>query len=572
MAVLALMLTPAMLTAQQRPPVDPLARGLDLERRGAYAQAVEAYRAVLATRPGDPSALLGLERSLQPLNRTAEILPPARAALAVAPGSAVYGVLIRSFTALGSTDSARAAVERWAAAAPRDEAPYREWGIASLARRDRAGARAAFELGRSRLGRSDLLASEMAQILGAEANWEGAATEWVAAMKQLPGYWLTAVAALAPVPARNREAVMKVVARETSAQGRLLRASLTAHWGDAEDGARVLIQALPAERPAAVEALTQFADVVRAIPSTSATRARAMALEEIARRSTGLAASRARVEAARAYAGGGDREGARRMLGGVAEDTSAGVASASAAATLIGVLVDDGKVEEAERRLSASRKAMPTDEYQMLNRRIATGWIRAGDLGRAEQALRSDSTVEGIALAGRIAIYRGDLAGGVSRLRMAGPYAGTREEATERTALLALLQPIEADTLIELGAALLSLERRDSAAAAGALERLAGKLPAAKGGAELRLLAGRVHRGQRRTSDAERLLRAAATEEAPATAPAAELELARLMIALQRNTEAITLLEHLILTYPTSALVPQARRALDEARGAIPRT
>jgi predicted negative regulator of RcsB-dependent stress response len=412
----------------------------------------------------------------------------------------------------------------------------------------------------------------MAQILGAEANWEGAATEWVSAMKQLPGYWLTAVAALAPVPERNRDAVMKVVGRETSLQSRLLRAALMGHWGDPEGGARGLIAALPPERPAAVEALTQFADVARAIPSAGATRARGMALEEIARRSTGLAASRARVEAARAYSDGGDREGARRMLGGVAEDTAAGVASVSAAATLIGVLVDDGKVEEAERRLTASRKGMPTDEYQVLNRRVATGWIRAGELDRAERTLQSDSTVEGIALAGRIAIYRGDLVGGVSRLRMAGPYAGTREEATDRTALLALLQPIETDTLVELGAALLSLERRDSAAAAGALERLAGKLPAAKGGAELRLLAGRVHRAQRRNGDAERLLRAAAVEEAPATAPAAELELARLMIGLQRNTEAITLLEHLILTYPTSALVPQARRALDEARGAIPRT
>ena len=128
-------------------------------------------------------------------------------------------------------------------------------------------------------------------------------------------------------------------------------------------------------------------------------------------------------------------------------------ASVSAAATLIGVLVDDGKVEEAERRLGASRKGMPTDEYQVLNRRVATGWIRAGELDRAERTLQSDSTVEGIALAGRIAIYRGDLIGGVSRLRMAGPYAGTREEATERTALLALLQPIETDTLVELGAA-----------------------------------------------------------------------------------------------------------------------
>jgi hypothetical protein len=34
----------------------------------------------------------------------------------------------------------------------------------------------------------------------------------------------------------------------------------------------------------------------------------------------------------------------------------------------------------------------------------------------------------------------------------------------------------------------------------------------------------------------------------------------------------VSTLEHLILTYSTSALVPQARRALDEARGAVPRT
>jgi hypothetical protein len=32
------------------------------------------------------------------------------------------------------------------------------------------------------------------------------------------------------------------------------------------------------------------------------------------------------------------------------------------------------------------------------------------------------------------------------------------------------------------------------------------------------------------------------------------------------------MLEHLILTYPESALVPQARRLLDQTRGAVPRT
>ena len=36
--------------------------------------------------------------------------------------------------------------------------------------------------------------------------------------------------------------------------------------------------------------------------------------------------------------------------------------------------------------------------------------------------------------------------------------------------------------------------------------------------------------------------------------------------------DGITQLEHLILTYPQSVLVPQARRLLDQARGAVPRT
>jgi hypothetical protein len=40
----------------------------------------------------------------------------------------------------------------------------------------------------------------------------------------------------------------------------------------------------------------------------------------------------------------------------------------------------------------------------------------------------------------------------------------------------------------------------------------------------------------------------------------------------RRHGEAVEVLEHMILTYPQSALVPQARRKLDEARGAVPRT
>ena len=136
--------------------------------------------------------------------------------------------------------------------------------------------------------------------------------------------------------------------------------------------------------------------------------------------------------------------------------------------------------------------------------------------------------------------------------------------------MLALIQPIEADSLPALGAALLTLARGDSADAVVDLVAVADGLPAAGGGAELRLLAGRVEVGQGHAESAERLFRAAADSTAPAAAPAAELELARLLLSLGRNREAVDQLEHLILAYPGSAAVPQARRVLDAARGGIP--
>jgi hypothetical protein len=131
---------------------------------------------------------------------------------------------------------------------------------------------------------------------------------------------------------------------------------------------------------------------------------------------------------------------------------------------------------------------------------------------------------------------------------------------------------MEAESLPELGRSLLLLDQGDTVQATAGLERVAGKLPAQHGGAELHLLAGRLTAAAGKPLDAERLLRAAAVKEAPATAPAAELALAELLVSSGRPTEAVELLEHLILTYPESALVPRARRKLDEARGGIPKT
>src|SRR5512145_3218130 len=161
LALLALGGAPPSTLAQQA----SMPRAFELERRGNYEAAVEAYRELLRGSPGDVSALLGLERVLLPLNRSAEILPEARAALATDPASAaLHGVALRAWAAADQPDSMRAVAERWARLVPRDEAPYREWGAAALAGRRREAALEAYRIGRQRLGRSYSLAAEMAQL------------------------------------------------------------------------------------------------------------------------------------------------------------------------------------------------------------------------------------------------------------------------------------------------------------------------------------------------------------------------------------------------------------------------
>ena len=195
-----------------------------------------------------------------------------------------------------------------------------------------------------------------------------------------------------------------------------------------------------------------------------------------------------------------------------------------------------------------------------------------GDFASAAALLATDSTVEGRALQGRLALYRGDLAGARIAFREAGPFAGGQAAATGRSALLAMIQPIERDSLPELGTAFLALARHDSATAVTRLTQVAQALGPAGGGAELLVYAGRLEAKMGHDSAAEALFRRAITPEAPGAAAAADLELGRLYIAQARNREAITALEHLVLNYSGSPLVPQARRLMDQAKGVVPGT
>lgn len=568
-----LALAPRLVGAQD----STMSRAFELERRGNYQAAAHAYRSVLAGKPADPAALLGLERVLMPLGRPTDILPQVRAALAAvtpSPASgAVYGVALRAWSSANEPDSLRAVAERWAASAPGDETPFREWGAAALSQRDRAGAREAYLRGREALHRPDALAAEVAQLSIADGDYRSALREWLPAIRRVPGYRVTAVGTLVQAPDSLHSDLLSDLGRERDLPARRLEADLRARWGDPLGALDRLQDDLPSDSAAALEALRGLSDQLRTVPGRDGREAQGKALELIAERSREQDRARIRLDAARAYTAAGEREAARRMLTGIADDRAApGTIAAGASSTLVQVLIGEGKLDEAARRLAEHRSDMSGEEYAMLQRRLVVGYVQAGDLAKADSALRGDSTVDGLAIAGRLRLYRGDIPGAIERFKAAGPFAGDRNDATERTGLLALLQPIEADSLPALGEALFALARGDTARAVAGLDRVGAQLAPAKGGAEVRLLAGRLAAATGKAGDAERLLKAAAAPDAPATAPAAELALAELLLDQRRPSEAVAQLEHMILTYPSSALVPQARRRLDEARGAVPQT
>ncbi|MCU0620842.1 MAG: hypothetical protein MUC69_04985 [Gemmatimonadales bacterium] len=568
LALGGLVVAAAPLAGQQ----DSLARAFELERRGNYAAAVPMFEGVLRGRPGDVNALLGLERALMPQGRTAELLPALRAALAANPGEpAVHGVAIRTWGVLGPADSVRAAALRWAAMQPGEDAPYREWGNALLVRRDRAGAKEAYLAGRRALGKPGVLAPELAELAAQEGNFVRSAEEWVLAIRQLPGYRPSALAYLRQAPESQRTAVLAVLERDPSPDVRRLDTELRARWGDPLGAFDRLLATLPADRVSSVEALRLFAESLRGVTTPEARLATGRALEAVAQRLPPAQAGRTRLDAAQAYLDGGDRTSARRMLSGLVDEAELPAALATAATgTLLRLLIDEGRLDEAESRLQSAEGRLPVDSVALLRRRVALGWAKGGRLDRADALAARDSTVDGLALRGRLRLLHGDVAGARTLLEQAGPYAGSRADATNRTMLLALLQPIEADSLPALGTAFLALERGDTATAVSALEQLAVALPVEQGGAELRLHAGRLEMTRGRAPQAEAHFRAAAASDDAAAAPAALLELGRLLTREGRGPEAVPVLEQLILSHPKSALVPQARRALDEARGAVP--
>ncbi len=554
-----------------------ISQGFELERQGRFEPAAALYRSVLRAEPANVSALLGLERVLPALGRLRELAPFVREALAVDSGAAIRGLAIRTWTGLGEVDSAAAVVRRWAAAAPQDAGPWREWAIALQDHQRLDDARQVLIEGRQVIGRPDALAIEMAELAQRSGEWLAAALEWAAAVGAAPGQHSNAVAQLADAPLDQRDRVARSLAGPAATVvARRLAAELLVQWGQPERGWETLVPTLDPPTPETAAALRRFAEAARgATPGLQ--RARGLALARLADLLPQPLSSRTRAEAARALLNGGDRAGARAVLARLAGDPAAPAEAQTLAQTaLVEALIDDGQLDSAAASLAELERdprASGTDR-ERLRYQLVDAWMTGGRLERAEAALGADSSVEALALRGWLRLYRGDLGPALEAFRAAGPYAGDRDAATARTGALALLEQISAQRSPELGAAMLTLARGDSAEAISALRRAADRLRGDPGRPDVLLLAGQIaaRLGAAHRSTAIDLFEQVVRSDSGAAAPAAELEWARVLLREAKPHEAVLHLEHLILTYPTSAVVPDARRELERAKGAIPRS
>lgn len=554
-----------------------IGQGFELERAGRLDQAAALYLGAVRGEATNLPALLGLERVLPQLDRLRELLPLAQRAVARdSTNDGLRGLLLRTCVALNLPDSAEAVARRWALGRPHDEAPYREWATALSDAHAYRLAEQVFHSGRKALERPEAFAVELAELEEREGDWEGSAREWATAVAAAPVQIPNAATQLSEAPADRRERVIRILTgRDGSPAPPRLAAELVLAWGDPAHAWAILESTLQAPPVDAMYALHRFAELAAGVGTPAAWRARGLALTRFAALAPPSLAVRARTDAARSFLQAGDAQAARAQLQRIAADTAAPPdVQQLAAVTLIGALIQDRELDSAAARLESEADLLGAEQEAALRFSLARARIRMGQLGLADTALGSDSSVEAIALRGWIALYRGDLGQARAQLRAAGPYAGEQRDATERTAMVALLEQIPGDRLPALGGALLALARGDSAAAVAGLQGAAKRLDPERGRADLLLLAGRVAARLDTTGGAAIALfeEAVRTGGAGAAPPAAELEWAQLLARRGMHGEALAHLEHLILTYPESAVVPEARRELGRVKGAIPRS
>ena len=533
------------------------ARALQLEIDGKYRDAAPLYRMALAGGEAQ-NALLGLERVYAELNWTDSLLAPLDTLIRREPSNHIYrSVQLRSLQMLNRDADLKRAFDEWTRAVPKDPAPYREYARFLIQRNRSAAADSVITQGQAALGSIRGLEMEVAQVRAANGLWVDAARAWRSALAFSPELEQGAAYSLAPTPSGTRDTVREIfLAPPVSVPVRLALARTEMNWGSASNGWRAL-RDLPPDS-ASVDAWIEFAE-----------RAEAEGEWPLAREAL-IGALRARpsqalsLRAATAAMNAGDAMQVLTLI----PLSSAGTDSAKIAATYIPLhvraLATIGRAEGAQRLATTFEKWFAPHTRNAVTRTVAWGWVRQGQTERARQALAAiGPEADSSDTAGWLALYRGDLKTARQLLRSGS------EQTPELALALGTVARIKAESAPLVGTAFLALARGDTVAAANGFMTAADSTPDAA--STLLAIAAQLHAAKKDDAAAIALWKRILEQHAQAAeAPEADLAWARALLRKKDVKGAIERLEHLILTYPSSALIPQARRELDVARKIIP--
>jgi tetratricopeptide (TPR) repeat protein len=552
--LLGLALAAAPLAAQGSTGADDknaaLMRALDFEQAGKVPEAIAAYREAAAGLTLQ-AAVLGLERLYMQVGRTDSLLALLDRVLRERPGDpSARAAQLRTLLSLGKREEAAQGFERWIAAAPGDPQPWREYARQLLDANRTAAADSVLARAQRVLGGGREVAAELAQLRAMLGLWGPSAEAWRTALKDATWLLQAAVFALQPAPTAERAGVQRAL-RQLPVEPGARRASafLSLAWGQPRDGWTALRDLPPGDSTMA--AWLEFADQAEGLGQFDVAR-EAMVYALGVKSSPAVA-----LRAANASLLAGDAAGALKLAG----EAEGGLDSTQVAQRVLPIRVRAlaalGRPQAAESLVTAYARRLDPPLARRLSGAIARGWVKVGDLARAQAALdQAGADGDDDQVAGWVALYRGDLA--VARREL----SHAREGGGDAVSALALLSRTRTPSAPRTGTAFLALARGDTAAATGAFVEAARELPEA---APLLLsLAARLHAARKQDAAAIPLWTRVASEFASAPeASEAELEWARALARAGQGAAAIARYEHLILTWPNSALVPQARRELE---------
>ena len=538
--------------AQERPDV---MRALELENAGNYREAAALFRGAIRTAPSE-TALLGLERVYAELGMSDSLLAPLDTLVALHPRESLYRtVQLRTLQILRRDDRLRDAFEQWVRAAPRDAAPYRDYARILIQLGRPATADTIVARGRTALGSLRDLEYENAQLRAAMGEWLPSAQSWRRALVDAPHLATASAYALAPAPAASRAAIRAALASlPVDAGSRRALAELELTWGRAS----AAWDALRALRPdtSAATMWEEFGDRASAEERWSIAHDALVAALNV--RWTSPLAVRAAAAALRA--GAPSEVFALAPLGYWEKDSAR--AGREYLPLHVAALVALGRGREADAMIARFDRFLVPAQRMRLAQMVASAWVRAGDLVNARAALRAAGPeADSSEAAGWLALYEGRL--GAARLLL----RASRSPNAELALAMGVVARANGDSAPQLGAAFLALARADSAGASAKF------VEAAKQHVEvapaLLLVAARLRASA--PDDAIPLwMRIVAEHASTPEAVESELEWARVLRRRGDVAGATAHLEHLILSAPQSALLPQARRELELARGAVP--